>query len=218
MSGGRRKTRRWAGAQARDPWVRRARAEGLPSRSAFKLEELLTRYRLVRTGQRVLELGASPGGWTRIVLAAVGRTGRVVAVDRLRMKAPAGAAVIEGDLTDAAVQAAALEALGGPADVVLSDLAPNLTGIRDVDVAQEAQLADLAAAIAARSLKRGGAFLVKTFEGPGSAALRRRLDAEYRRVRHLKPAASRARSSEFYLLAEGLRRHGVRSEGNDGGV
>lgn len=213
MGRGRRKTRRWAGEQARDPWVRRARAEGLPSRSAFKLEELLVRYRLVRAGQRVLELGAAPGGWTRVLLPAVGRQGRVVAVDRLPMRAPPGATVIRGDLADPQIQAAVLEALGGAADVVLSDLAPNLTGIRDVDAAGEAELADIAAAIAARSLKRGGTFLVKVFEGPGSTALRNRLHDEYRRVRHLKPAASRARSSEFYLLAEGMRGHGGADNG-----
>ncbi|MGH8427753.1 MAG: RlmE family RNA methyltransferase [Gammaproteobacteria bacterium] len=205
MTTGRKGKRRWAQSQAHDPWVRKARAQGLPSRSAFKLEEIVSRFGLLKTGQAVLELGAAPGGWTRIAVASVGALGRVVAVDRLPMTPPAGARFVLGDLADETTRAEALAAIGGAADVVLCDLAPNLTGIRDVDAANEAELGDLAAGIAAAALKPGGVLLLKTFEGPAAAQLQHRLRGEYRRVRHLKPAASKARSREFYLLAEGFR-------------
>lgn len=218
MRSGRRKTLRWAKTQARDPWVRRARAQGLPSRSAFKLEEIAARYRFLRQGQRVLELGAAPGGWTRIAVVLVGPRGRVVAVDRSPMVAPEGAVPVRGDLRDAAVLTAALDALGGPADVVLSDLAPNLTGIRDVDAAGEAELGALAAEVAGRCLKQGGTCLVKVFSGAGSRALEARLRRDYRTVRAIKPAASRARSSEFYLLAQGLCSAAGHGEGVEGGL
>lgn len=205
MSAGRRKARRWVRNQARDPWVRKARARGLPSRAAFKLEEVARRFALLEKGQRVLELGAAPGGWTRLAVAAVGAAGRVVAVDRLAMTAPAGAVCILGDLREPAVRAAALEALGGPADVVLCDIAPNITGVREVDAAHEAELCGLAAEVAAASLKPGGALLIKLFAGAGSTGVHERIGREYRQVRRLKPQASRARSSEFYLLARGFR-------------
>lgn len=208
MTRRRAKTRRWAQAQGRDPWVRKARARGLPSRAAFKLEEILARHRLLGPGKRVLELGAAPGGWTRLALAAVGPTGRVVAVDRLSMAVPARAVFVQGDLSEEAVQAKVLAALGGTADVVLCDLAPNLTGIADVDEAAQAELHTLAADVTAGALEPGGLLLIKTFSGPASEALAGRLRREYRRVRPLKPAASRAASSEFYLLAEGFGRHG----------
>lgn len=219
MSGRRRvKTRRWAREQARDPWVRRARAEGRPSRSAFKLEEIADGHHLLHEGQRVLELGAAPGGWTRVALAAVGPRGRVVTVDRLPLKIPGTAIVITGDVADRQVQAAALTALGGPADVVLSDLAPNLTGIKDVDASQALKWVEVAAEVASRSLKRGGTFLVKVLDGPHSADLAKRLRRDYRRVRHIKPAASRSRSSEFYLLAQGLRRGAGRDAQEEAGL
>ena len=204
MSTRRGKSRRWAQAQARDPWVRKARARGLPARSAFKLEEVIERYRILRPGQTVLELGSAPGGWTRLAVDAVGPSGKVVGIDRLEMKPVAGAEVIRADLAEAGAVERLREALGGSADVVLCDIAPNLTGIRDVDAANQAELADLASACAAEVLKPGGAFLVKTFEGEASTALRTRLEREYKAVKRLKPAASRDRSSEFYFLAQGL--------------
>lgn len=204
MSGRRGKSRRWAAAQARDPWVRKARARGLPARSAFKLEEILERYRLLRPGQTVLELGSAPGGWTRLAVRAVGSSGRVVGIDRLPMEPVEGAVVLTGDLGDEGMPGRLREALGGAADVVLCDIAPNLTGIRDVDEANQAELADLSSACAAAVLRPGGAFFIKAFEGDGSRALRRRLEAEFKSVKRLKPAASRDRSSEFYLLAQGF--------------
>ncbi len=204
MSGRRGKSRRWAQSQARDPWVRKARERGLPARSAFKLEEVITRHRLLRPGQAVLELGAAPGGWTRLAVQAVGSSGRVVGIDRLEMKPVPGARILTADLTDPDIVERLREALEGPADVVLCDIAPNLTGIRDVDAANQAELAELASACAASLLKPGGAFFIKAFEGEGSRALRQRLEREYTAVKRLKPAASRDRSSEFYLLAQGL--------------
>ena len=204
MTARRGKSRRWAAAQARDPWVRKARARGLPARSAFKLEEIVERYRLLRPGQTVLELGSAPGGWTRLAVQAVGPSGRVVGIDRLSMKPVQGAVLLTADLGDEGVLGRLREALRGPADVVLCDIAPNLTGIRDVDAANQAEMADLSSACAAAVLKPGGAFFVKAFEGEGSRGLRRRLEAEFASVKRLKPAASRDRSSEFYLLAQGF--------------
>lgn len=204
MSKRRMRTRQWARTQARDPWVRKARARGLPSRAAFKLEEILARHRLLVPGRRVLELGAAPGGWTRLALAAVGPRGQVVAVDRLPMAVPDGAVFIHGELADEAVRAEALAALGGAADVVLCDLAPNLTGVTEVDEAGWAELGTLAVEVAAAALKPGGSLLIKAFSGAAGEALAARLRGQYRRVRALKPAASRAASSEFYLLAEGF--------------
>ena len=204
MSARRGKSKRWAQSQARDPWVRKARERGLPARSAFKLGGGMVGHRLLRPGQTVLELGAAPGGWTHIAVQAVGASGRVVGIDRLEMKAVPGAQILTADLTEAGVLEQLREALKGPADVVLCDIAPNLTGIRDVDAANQAELAELASACAATLLKPGGAFFIKAFEGEGSRALRQRLEREYAAVKRLKPAASRDRSSEFYLLAQGL--------------
>ncbi len=204
MSARRGKSKRWAQSQARDPWVRKARARGLPARSAFKLEEVIERHRLLRPGQTVLELGAAPGGWTRLAVQAVGPSGWVVGIDRLEMKPVRGARILTADLTEPGVVEELREALAGPADVVLCDIAPNLTGIRDVDAANQAELAEMACSCAATLLKPGGAFFIKAFEGEGSRALRQRLEHEYATVKRLKPAASRDRSSEFYLLAQGL--------------
>ncbi len=205
MTTRRSKSRHWAAVQARDPWVRKARAQGLPARSAFKLEEIIRRFKLLHAGQRVLELGSAPGGWTRLAVRAVGRTGQVVGIDRLAMVPVSGAMILIGDVCDANDCTRVLEALGGPADVVLCDIAPNITGIRDVDEANRVELAAVVSATAARALKPGGAFLVKTFEGEGSRVLRQRLKCEYATLKCLKPAASRAHSSEFYLLAQGLK-------------
>ncbi|HYW77290.1 MAG TPA: RlmE family RNA methyltransferase [Gammaproteobacteria bacterium] len=204
MSARRGKTKRWAQTQSRDPWVRKARARGLPARSAFKLEEVIERHRLLRPGQAVLELGAAPGGWTRIAVQAVGASGRVVGIDRLEMKPVPGARILRADLTEPGVLERLREALDGPADVVLCDIAPNITGIRDVDAANQEELAELSSDCAAALLKPGGDFFIKAFEGEGSRDLRRRLEREYASVKRLKPAASRDRSSEFYLLAQGL--------------
>ncbi len=153
----------------------------------------------------MLELGSAPGGWTRLAVRAVGRGGQVVGIDRLAMAPVPGATILIGDVCDANDCARVLEALGGPADVVLCDIAPNITGIRDVDEANRAKLAAAVSATAARALKPGGTFLVKTFEGEDSRALRQRLQREYATLKCLKPAASRAHSSEFYLLAQGLK-------------
>ena len=204
MSARRGKSKRWVRSQSSDPWVRKARARGLPARSAFKLEEVIERYRFLRPGQTVLELGAAPGGWTRIAVQAVGASGRVVGIDRLDMKPVSGARILTADLTESDIVERLREALNGPADVVLCDIAPNLTGIRDVDAANQEELAELAGSCAAALLKPGGAFFIKAFEGEGSRALRQRLEREQASVKGLKPAASRDRSSEFYLLAQGL--------------
>ena len=192
--------------QSRDSWVRKARAQGLPARSAFKLEEIIRRFDLLRAGYTVLELGAAPGGWTRLAVRAVGSGGRVVGIDLLETNSVAGAVLLQGDLCNESDRSRLLEALGVPADVVLCDIAPNITGIREVDAARQADVAEAARVLAAQALRPGGALLIKTFEGEAGVVLRRRLEQEYARVRCLKPAASKARSSEIYLLAQGLRR------------
>lgn len=205
MAAGRKAKRRWAQAQTHDPWVRRARSRGLPSRAAFKLEEMAAHHGLFKPGLSVLELGSAPGGWTQLAAAGVGPRGRVVAVDRLDMALPAGVRFIRGDLASAQTRSEVLMALSGKADLVICDLAPNLTGIRDVDEANQAELSSLAVEMAELALNDGGNFLIKAFMGLGSTALESRLAGKYRKVRSLKPAASRAGSKEFYFLAQGYQ-------------
>jgi len=185
--------------------VRRARDEGYRSRAAYKLIEINTRERLLSPGARVVDLGAAPGGWSQVAVAAAGAKGRVVAVDLLEVAPIAGAALLRGDFLDPAVQAQVAAALEGrKADVVLSDLSPNLSGIAPADQARAAELVRAALAFCKAQLKPGGALLAKVFQGEEFAALLRELKAAFREVRALKPSASRDESRETYLLCRGL--------------
>jgi 23S rRNA (uridine2552-2'-O)-methyltransferase len=202
-------SRSWMQRHVADPYVRRAKALGYRSRAAFKLLEIDARDRLFAAGQVVVDLGAAPGGWSQVAAERTGPGGLVVAVDLLDMPPLPGVAFVRGDFTADAVRRELEQALAGrPADLVLSDLAPNLSGVAATDAARSIALAAGAVEFAAGQLKPGGALLVKTFQGAGFPALLADVRARFAQVASRKPEASRSRSSEMYLLARGPRRDG----------
>jgi 23S rRNA (uridine2552-2'-O)-methyltransferase len=195
----------WMARHVRDPYVRQARREGYRSRAAFKLLELDARDRLLRPGMRVLDLGASPGGWSQVAAQRVGREGLVVAADLAPMQPIPGVRFIAADLRDPATRARLEAALDGSrADLVLSDMAPNLTGVAAADEARAQELVDSAVALCTALLKPDGALLVKMFHGAGLEAVIERMRAVFKSVEMRKPPASRSRSSEVYALCRGL--------------
>jgi 23S rRNA (uridine2552-2'-O)-methyltransferase len=207
---GRVRGRPWIEEHAADPYVKRARAQGLRSRAAFKLEEIARRDRLLAPGMVVIDLGASPGSWSQVAAARVGASGRVIALDRLEMAPVPGVTFIRGDFLEPGTLRELERALGGErADLVLSDLAPNWSGIASSDRARALELAERALEFALKHLKPQGNFLVKTFQGEGFEAFQQKLGRHFRQVVARKPGASRARSSEIYLLAKGLRAPGA---------
>jgi 23S rRNA (uridine2552-2'-O)-methyltransferase len=199
-------TKRWLQIQSRDPFVKQRDAEGYRSRAAFKLKEILERDRLLKPGDRVLDLGGSPGGWSQVAKEAVGGRGTVVAVDLLAMEPLKGVHFIQGDSGAPEVVEAVKEALGGgPVDLVLSDMAPNLSGVRHADEARSVALAEVAIEAAENFLKPEGTILIKMFQHADTekfiAALRPRCQAILRR----KPRASREKSPEFYIVVRGFK-------------
>jgi 23S rRNA (uridine2552-2'-O)-methyltransferase len=197
---------RWLKEHFSDPYVKRAQAEGWRSRAVFKLEELIDRDRLLRPGMTIVDLGAAPGGWSQMVRERVGDQGRIVALDILPMQGIAGVEVVEGDFReDAVVQRLHAILDGAKVDLVLSDMAPNMSGVDEVDQARAMELAELAQEFAAAHLKPGGAFLVKLFQGRGFDEYLKNLRKAYERVSMRKPKASRARSPEVYALALGKK-------------
>jgi 23S rRNA (uridine2552-2'-O)-methyltransferase len=198
-------SQRWLERQLNDPYVRAARQGGLRSRSAFKLMELDDKYRLLRRGARVLDLGAAPGGWTQVATKRTAPNGRVVAVDLLAMEPIPGATLIQGDFSDESVEAAALAALGGTVDLIFSDMAPNTTGHGTTDHLRIMALAELALDTALKVLSPGGGFVAKVFQGGSERDFLESLKRNFRAVRHVKPPASRKDSSELYVVATGFR-------------
>jgi 23S rRNA (uridine2552-2'-O)-methyltransferase len=197
----------WLRRHVKDPYVRQARVEGYRSRAAFKLIEINTRDRLFNPGALVVDLGAAPGGWSQVVAQKVGPGGRVVAVDLLEIAPMSGVTVLRGDCREPGVQSQLVQALGGrKADVVLSDMSPNISGIASADQARAAELVRTALDFCRRQLREGGVLLVKVFQGEEFAGLRKEMKSMFREVRNLKPAASREESRETYLLARGLNR------------
>ena len=198
---------RWLKEHFDDPYVKRAQAEGMRSRAAYKLEELLERERRRPAGLLVVELGAAQGGAWRVGRRALGERGRVVALDILDMPPIAGVEFIHGDFREDG-PLSQLEAVleGAPVDLVLSDMAPNMTGVDTVDQARAMYLSELARDFADRHLKVGGAFLIKLFQGEGFDAYVKDLRTRYDKLVIRKPAASRRRSNEVYALATGRRR------------
>ena len=197
---------RWLKEHFSDPYVKRAQAEGLRSRAAYKLEELIDRDRLLKPGMRVVDLGAAPGGWSQMARARLGERGRVLALDILPMDAIAGVEFLQGDFRDETVLARLEQALGGAGlDLVLSDMAPNMTGVASVDQARAMELAELARDFAQAHLDPGGAFLVKLFQGAGFDDYLKDLRRRYAKITMRKPKASRARSPEVYALATGFK-------------
>jgi len=199
-------SQRWLREHFADPYVKKAQAEGLRSRAAYKLEELIERDRLLKPGMVVVDLGAAPGGWSQYVRQALGDGGRVVALDILEMPPLAGVEFLHGDFREEAVLSQ-LETLldGQRVDLVLSDMAPNMSGVDVVDQARAMHLAELAMEFADGHLRPGGAFLIKLFQGVGFDDYVRELRRRYDKVAIRKPAASRKRSPEVYALAQGKR-------------
>ncbi len=198
---------RWLREHFDDTYVQRARREGLRSRAAYKLLELQGRYRLMRPGDTVVDLGAAPGGWSQVAAGVVGDQGRVVACDLLPMDSVAGVDFVAGDFTEQAVYERLLDAVGrAPVDLVISDMAPNLSGNAAIDQPRAMELAELAFELAGKTLRQNGALVVKLFQGEGFDAFLRAVRDQFSAVRGVKPAASRPRSREQYLVATGFRR------------
>ncbi len=198
------KGRAWRDRQNRDPYVRDARAQGYRSRSAFKLKDLQLRDRLIVPGMRVVDLGAAPGGWSQVITECLNGRGYLVTVDRLAMDPIVGAVSLVGDLADPVVMDAVVGALGGaPADLIVSDMAPDLTGIREADQARHAALVHLALEVAARALKRGGMCVFKVFYGSMFESLLKEIKPCFNSVGIRKPKASRAESREVYWVLKG---------------
>ena len=197
---------RWLQEHFSDPFVKKAKAEGLRSRAAYKLEELVARDKLLRPGMVVVDLGAAPGGWSQWVRQAMGESGRVIASDILEMPSLAGVEFLHGDFREDAV-AAELEQMlrGDRVDLVLSDMAPNMSGVDAVDQARAMHLSELAMEFADLHLKTGGDFLIKLFQGVGFDAYVKELRNRYTKVSIRKPEASRKRSNEVYALAQGKK-------------
>jgi 23S rRNA (uridine2552-2'-O)-methyltransferase len=197
---------RWLREHFDDPYVRQAQALGLRSRAAFKLLEIDDRDHLLRPGLTVVDLGAAPGGWSQVVADRVGPKGRVFALDLLAIEPLPGVTLLQGDFTDQALLDQLLERLAGrPVDLVLSDMAPNMSGMKAVDQPRAALLAELALDCARQVLRPGGDLLLKMFQGAGFDPLLAELRAAFARVVVRKPQASRPRSREVYLLARNYR-------------
>ncbi len=199
---------RWLQRQLNDPYVARAQAEGFRARSAFKLIEIDDRYGLLKPGDRVADLGAAPGGWSQVAAARVGSTGdkaTVVAVDCLPMDPIAGVTVIEKDFLDDDAAEVISAALGGGADLVLSDLAAPTTGHKQTDHLRTTYLCEVAAEFALSALVEGGHFVTKVFRGGTGGELLTTLKRAFASVNHVKPPASRSGSVELYLVARDFR-------------
>jgi 23S rRNA (uridine2552-2'-O)-methyltransferase len=209
-TGGKRKlsSKLWLERQLNDPYVAQAKREGFRSRAAYKLIEIDDKYRLLKGGMTVVDLGAAPGGWSQIAAKRVGAAngkGRVVAIDLLEMPEIAGVSFAQLDFMDQDAPEKLLAMLGGHADVVMSDMSANTTGHRKTDQLRIVGLVEVAALFASEVLKPDGTFLAKTFQSGADAELLAQLKRDFASVRHVKPAASRQDSSERYVLATGFR-------------
>ena len=190
-----------------DKFYRKAKAMGLPSRAAFKIEEIIARNRLVPAGAKIADLGCAPGGWLAILARAAGQSGRVVGVDLVECRnVPAGAITIAGDLLDAKIAERAANELGGAADLVTSDLAPKLTGIAARDQARSRELIDAAIEFAARVLKPGGAMVTKMFMGEEFKEVIAEFKRHFGEIEVTRTKASRPGSSELYVIARNFQR------------
>jgi len=193
----------WIKRQLADPWSEKARAEGWRSRAAFKFAEIDDRFHLVKRGSRVIDLGAAPGGWVQV---CVNRgAAAVVGVDLLPIEPIPGSTLIQADFTEPGVDAQLIEALGGPPDLVLSDMAHNTVGHRQTDHLKIIALIEIASEFAIRTLKPGGHFVTKNFQGGAAGEVLTDLRAAFEDVKYVKPAASRKGSSEVYLVAMGRK-------------
>jgi 23S rRNA (uridine2552-2'-O)-methyltransferase len=202
----------WLERQLNDPYVARAKREGFRSRAAYKLAEIDDKLHFLKAGATVVDLGAAPGGWSQVAAQRVGaaqKKGRVVAIDLLPMAAIPGVEFLQRDFLDPGAPEELRNLLGGRADVVLSDMAPNATGHRATDHLKIMALVEAAADFAREVLKPGGVFVAKVLQGGTEAALLATLKRDFTTVKHIKPAASRADSAELYLFAGGFRAMGA---------
>lgn len=197
----------WLERQLNDPYVARAKREGYRSRAAFKLVEIDDKAHILRKGARVVDLGAAPGGWSQVAAKRVGapEQGKVVGIDLLEMEPVPGVIFAKLDFLDPIAPDKLKEMMGGPADVVLSDMAANATGHARTDHLKIMALVELAAEFAREVLAPGGSFLAKVIQGGTEATLLATLKRDFKTVKHIKPPASRADSAELYLLATGFR-------------
>lgn len=196
-------SQRWLQRQLNDPYVAAAKAQGWRSRAAFKLTELDEKYHLISKGARVVDLGAAPGGWTQVVLAR--GASQVVGIDLLPIEPVDGAVLIQGDFMEEGMEQRLTELLGGKADLVLSDMAPNTSGHVATDHLQIMALAELALSFACDVLAPDGVFVAKLFQGGAEKDMLNTLKLRFRTVRHAKPPASRKDSKEMYVVAMGFR-------------
>jgi len=199
-------SKRWLQRHVKDPYVRKARSDGYRSRAAFKLIEMNTGDRLLFPGAKVVDLGAAPGGWSQVAAQKLGPGGRVIAVDLLEIAPISGVTVLRGDFRQPEVRAQVAAALGGQrADVVLSDLSPNISGIASADQARAAELVRAAIDFCREHLKADGRFFCKLFQGEEFGRLFKEMKEIFKNVEIRKPGASRGESRETYLLARGLK-------------
>ncbi|TAI64988.1 RlmE family RNA methyltransferase [Bradyrhizobium sp. Leo170] len=217
-SGGKRKlsSKLWLERQLNDPYVAKAKAQGYRSRAALKLTEIDDKYRLLKPGMTVVDLGAAPGGWSQVAAKRVGAVdgkGKVIAIDLLEMGEIPGVTFAQLDFLDHDAPDKLIAMMGGRADFVMSDMAANTTGHRKTDQLRIVGLVETAAAFACDVLSPGGAFLAKVFQSGADAELLAQLKRDFATVRHVKPAASRQDSSERYVLATGFRGGVTKSEG-----
>lgn len=196
---------RWLAEHHSDQYVKRARDQGYRSRAVFKLKEMDEKYRLLRPGMTVVDLGAAPGGWSQFAAERLGASGRIIALDVLAMEGLPNVVFIQGDFREETVLDRLSAELQGPnVDLLLSDMAPNMSGLRSVDLTRAMYLCELALETARKILKPGGSLVMKTFMGAGFDALARAVRDDFVRVAIRKPKASRSRSAETYIVATGF--------------
>ncbi|MDF1797368.1 MAG: RlmE family RNA methyltransferase [Coxiellaceae bacterium] len=192
----------WIKRHVSDPYVKRSQEDGYPSRAAYKLTELDNKYHFIKPGMTVIDLGAAPGGWSKVAKERVGDKGRVVALDLLEMDPSVGVEFLQGDFTENEVLDQLLQLIDCPhVDLVISDMAPNLSGNKGIDQPRAIHLVELALDLAQQILKPGGTFLFKIFHGEGLDVLVKQLRGHFKLVKYCKPNASRAKSSEIFILA-----------------
>ena len=195
----------WLQRQLNDPYVARAKREGFRSRAAFKLSEIDDKHHVLKSGARVVDLGAAPGGWSQVAAERLGARGHVLAVDLLEMEPIAGVEILQLDFMSDAAEAKIREVLGGEVDLVLSDMAGNTIGHQRTDHLRIMALAEAAYEFAVSVLRPGGALVAKVLRGGTEAGLLKRIKADFAEVRHAKPPASRQDSAEMYIVAKGMR-------------
>lgn len=199
-------SQQWLREHFEDPFVKKAQKEGMRSRAAYKLQEIQDKDRLIKSGMVVVDLGAAPGGWSQLLAKWVGERGKVIALDILPMDFLPGVEFIQGDFGSDEVYQQLLQVVDKtPIDVVTSDIAPNMSGMRAVDIPRAMLMAELALDFAKQVLRPSGCFLVKVFQGEGFDQFLKDMRAQFKTVKSRKPQASRARSNEIYLLGIGFK-------------